>query len=409
MNLIVVGGGLVGLATALALKERNAPGNVILLEKESTVGQHQSTHNSGVLHAGLYYRPGSLKARFAVEGIRRMTAFCERHRIAHEICGKLVVATNPEEVDRLRTLLERGTANGLRDLQWLSSEALKEIEPHAAGVAAVRVPEEGIVDYAAVCNAMSKDFLASGGTIRTRTKVLKIVREGSAWNVLTTAGEWRADFVINCAGLHSDRIAACAGETRDVRIVPFRGEYYRLKSSAEYLVKHLIYPVPDPTFPFLGVHFTRLIGGGVEAGPNAVLAFSREGYTKWKTNAADLVDALGYKGLWAFTRRHKSMAWDEVRRSFSKRLFCESLQKLVPAVREADLEPGGAGVRAQAMTTDGTLVQDFHFIEKPGILHVINAPSPAATASLAIGNYIATKALERLVSGSALASGAPLP
>lgn len=393
MNVVIVGGGIVGLATALAVKERQPGARVILLEKEPDCGRHQSTHNSGVLHAGLYYRPGSLKAKFAVEGIRRMTRFCEQHAIAHQICGKLVVATTPHEVVRLKALLERGTANGLRGLEWLASDALKEIEPHATGLAAVRVPEEGIVDYAAVCAAMARKLSNLGGTVRTHTRVTRILRDGNAWMVLSTAGEFRAHHVITCAGLHSDRVATSSGEDREIRIVPFRGEYYKLRKSAEYLVKHLIYPVPDPTFPFLGVHFTRLIHGGVEAGPNAVLAFSREGYTKWRINAADLADSLGYKGLWGFMRKHRNMAWQELRRSFSKKLFCRSLQKLVPAIQESDLEEGGAGVRAQAMRSDGSLVDDFHLIEQPGIIHLLNAPSPAATASLAIGSHLADRAL----------------
>lgn len=393
MNIVIVGGGIVGLATALAVKDRQPGARVILLEKESSHGRHQSTHNSGVLHAGLYYRPGSLKAKFAVEGIRRMTRFCEQNAIAHQICGKLVVATTPDEVVRLKLLLERGRANGLRGLEWLTSDALKEIEPHAAGLAAVRVPEEGIVDYAAVCDAMARQFIGSGGTIRTGTRVTRIQRDGKAWMVLTTAGEFRAHHVITCAGLHSDRVAASSGEDREVRIIPFRGEYFKLRKSAEYLVKHLIYPVPDPTFPFLGVHFTRLIHGGVEAGPNAVLAFSREGYSKWRINATDLADSLAYKGLWAFMRNHRNMAWQELRRSFSRKLFCRSLQRLVPAIQESDLTEGGAGVRAQAMRPDGSLVDDFHLIERPGIIHVLNAPSPAATASLAIGAHLADRVL----------------
>jgi len=396
MNVVIVGGGIVGLATALAVKNRQPGARIILLEKEASPGLHQSTHNSGVLHAGLYYRPGSLKARLAVEGIVRMTRFCERHAIAHRICGKLVVATTPEEVPRLRSLHDRGAANGLRGLEWLAPEAFREIEPHAAGLAAVRVPQEGIVDYAAVCDAMTREFTASGGTLRTRTRVTRIQQDGRAWMVMTTAGEFRAHLVINCAGLHSDRVAESSGESRDIRIIPFRGEYYKLRKSAEYLVKHLIYPVPDPTFPFLGVHFTRLIHGSVEAGPNAVLAFAREGYSRWRINLRDIIDALAFKGLWAFTHAHRSMALDELRRSFSKKLFCQSLQKLVPAIQESDLETGGAGVRAQAMRPDGTLVDDFHIIERPGIIHVLNAPSPAATASLAIGEHVAERALAQL-------------
>lgn len=390
---VIIGGGLVGMGTAFELKRLAPRADIQILEKETGVGRHQSTHNSGVLHAGLYYQPGSLKARLAVQGIRRLVAFCEEHDVAHEVCGKLVVATTVEEVARLRLLLERGTQNGLRGLRWLDGDALREIEPHAAGLAAVQVPEEGIVDFRAVCAALLWELNALGVTVTTGAGVQHAYRDSAAWTLETTAGDFDADFIINCAGLHSDRMAEAAGETREARIVPFRGEYYQLRASAQHLVRNLIYPVPDPAFPFLGVHFTRMIGGGVEAGPNAVLALAREGYSKWTVRPADLFDAVSYGGLWNFMRRHRAMAWDEVARSFSKARFCASLQRLVPAVQPADLEPGGAGVRAQAMLPDGTLVQDFHFVERAGALHVLNAPSPGATACLAIGEHIATRAL----------------
>lgn len=393
MNYTIIGGGLVGLGTALELKRLAPDAEIQLLEKEPTVGRHQSTHNSGVLHAGLYYQPGSLKARLAVAGIRRMVAFCRQHDIAHDVCGKLVIATTTAEVGRLHTLQERGEQNGLRGLRWLGQGALREIEPHAAGLAAVHVPEEGIVDYHGVCAVMERELRAQGVTVTTHAGVLKAERTGAAWTLHTAAGEFTTDFIINCAGLHSDRVAELSGEVREARIVPFRGEYFKLRASAQHLVKHLIYPVPDPTFPFLGVHFTRMIAGGVEAGPNAVLAMAREGYTKWQLRPGDLFDAIGYRGLWNFMRRHRAMAWEEVVRSFSKVKFCESLQRLVPAVQMADLEPGGAGVRAQAMLPDGTLVQDFHFVERASALHVLNAPSPGATASLAIGEHVAQRAL----------------
>jgi L-2-hydroxyglutarate oxidase len=390
MRICVIGGGLVGLATTLQLRRTMPAAELTLLEKEPDFGRHQSTHNSGVLHAGLYYKPGSAKARMAVHGIRLMTEFCRSHGIAHEICGKLVVAVDETEVARLKTLLERGTQNGLKGLRWLNREQLREIEPHAAGIAAVQVPEEGIVDYAAVVQAMAADNRAGGATLLTGARVMAIRRDGpKGWVVANAAGEVRADFIVNCAGLHCDRVAELAGEKRSTRIVPFRGEYYQLKQASAGLVKNLIYPVPDPTFPFLGVHFTRLIHGGVEAGPNAILATSREGYRKTNLNLADLVDALTFGGLWKFMRRHKAMCWEEVVRSFSKRRFCASLQKLVPEITEADLEPGGAGVRAQAMTPAGELVQDFELVERTDALHVLNAPSPAATASLAIGEEIA--------------------
>ena len=393
MRYAIIGGGLVGMGTALELKRRAPQADIQLLEKEAQVGQHQSTHNSGVLHAGLYYKPGSLKARLAVEGIRRMVAFCREHGVAHEICGKLVIATNEEEIGRLHTLLERGNQNGLQGLRWLAPEALHEIEPHAAGIAAVHVPEEGIVDYHGVCAALGRELQKQGVTLTTGARVTQAVRAGSGWTVVSTAGDFAADFIINCAGLYSDRVAALAGNRREVRIIPFRGEYYKIRPDRQHLVRHLIYPVPDPTFPFLGVHFTRLIEGGIEAGPNAVLAFAREGYTKWKLRPGDLFDAVTFRGLWKFMGQHRAMAWDEVRRSFSKTLFCRSLQRLVPELQEADLSPGGAGVRAQAMLPDGTLVQDFHFQERPGALHVLNAPSPGATACFAIGDHVAQKAL----------------
>lgn len=393
MKFAIIGGGLVGLGTALALKRLAPSAEVEVFEKEARVGAHQSTHNSGVLHAGLYYKPGSLKAQLAVDGIRKMVTFCREHGIAHEICGKLVVATSAEETDRLRTLWERGNQNGLRGLRWLSGDELREIEPHAAGIAAVHVPEEGIVNYRAVCATMERVLKAQGGVVTTGVRVHAVRRKFRHQGLETSAGDFTTDFVINCAGLHCDRVAASSGEAREARIVPFRGEYYQLRSEARHLVKNLIYPVPDPVFPFLGVHFTRLIEGGVEAGPNAVLAFAREGYTKTQVNGRDLIDALGYRGLWNFMRHHRAMAWSEVQRSFSKKRFCASLQKLVPAVDESHLEPGGAGVRAQAMLPDGTLVQDFHFVERPGALHVLNAPSPAATASLAIGEHVAQRAL----------------
>ena len=389
----IIGGGLVGLGTAFELKRLAPKSEVRLLEKESAVGQHQSTHNSGVLHAGLYYKPGSLKARLAVKGIRRMVAFCQQHGVAHDVCGKLVVATTPEEIVRLRTLLERGTQNGLQGLRWLEQGELREFEPHAAGIAAVRVPEEGIVNYQGVCSALERELGFQGVSVKTNAGLLKAERRGNEWKLQTSAGDFSSDYIINCAGLHSDRVAALAGEKREARILPFRGEYYKLRASAQHLVRNLIYPVPDPSFPFLGVHFTRMIEGGVEAGPNAVLAMAREGYTKWRLRPADLFDAVTYGGLWKFMRQHRAMAWEEIVRSFSKAKFCESLQRLVPAVQMDDLEPGISGVRAQAMLPDGTLMQDFHFVERTGALHVINAPSPGATACLSIGEFVARRAL----------------
>lgn len=384
----IIGGGIIGLATALKLQEKFPAAEIVVFEKEKAYGLHQSTHNSGVLHAGLYYKPGSLKARLAVEGLSEMTKFCEQHRIAHECCGKIVVAVDEAEVTRLKNLFERGIANGLKNLQWLSRDRIRDFEPHAAGVAALHVPQEGIVDYAAVIKKMAELFQAAGGILKTNSKVIRIANEGSSWELETTIGNGKCDFLVNCAGLQSDLVSALAGEAREVRIIPFRGEYFQLKASSEKLVRNLIYPVPDPTFPFLGVHFTRMIHGGVEAGPNAVLAFAREGYQKTKINLQEFFDAIGYRGLWKFMAQHKKMCWEEIKRSFSKHLFTAALQRLVPELQENDLEPGGAGVRAQAMNDQGELLQDFCIIERPNALHLLNAPSPGATASLAIGSEI---------------------
>jgi L-2-hydroxyglutarate oxidase len=389
MKICVIGGGIVGLATTIQLRRLRPEAEVLLLEKEPEFGRHQSTHNSGVLHAGLYYKPGSVKARMAVRGIRLMTEFSRDHGISHEICGKLVVAVDESEVPRLRALHERGRQNGLAGLEWLEGAAIREIEPNAAGVAALRVPEEGIVDYAAVIASMAAEARKRGAVLVTGSRVERLDAEGKGWRVITRAQEHAADYIVNCAGLQCDRVSALAGEPRSTRIVPFRGEYFKLRPDREHLVRNLIYPVPDPTFPFLGVHFTRMIQGGVEAGPNAILATAREGYRKSDVNLPDLWDAVTFPGLWRFMRQHAGMCRDELLRSFSKRRFCESLRRLVPALREDDLMPGGSGVRAQAMTPQGGLVQDFELIERPNALHVLNAPSPAATASLAIGEEIA--------------------
>jgi L-2-hydroxyglutarate oxidase len=397
LKICVIGGGIVGLATTLRLRRRLPDAELTLLEKEPGFGRHQSTHNSGVLHAGLYYKPGSLKARLAVRGLRLMTEFCRERAIAHEICGKLVVAVDAAEVPRLRELQERGRRNGLQGVAWLEGAALREVEPNAAGVAALRVPEEGIVDYAAVVEAMAAEARKGGASLQADARVERLVAEGGGWRVITGRAEHAADFIVNCAGLHCDRVSALAGERRVTRIVPFRGEYFKLRPERAGLVRHLIYPVPDPTFPFLGVHFTRLIHGGVEAGPNAILATAREGYRKTDVDLRDLWDAAAFPGLWRFLRRHAGMCREELLRSFSKRRFGASLRRLVPSLKDEDLIPGGAGVRAQAMTRDGELVQDFELIERPNALHVLNAPSPAATASLAIGEEIAGR-VERLIS-----------
>lgn len=396
LDVVVIGGGIVGLATAWRLLERRGGLRVALMEKEARLGAHQTSHNSGVLHAGLYYRPGSEKARLSVTGLRQMVGFCKEHGIACEQCGKIVVATHKEELPRLSALLQRGTANGLQGLQRLMPEQMREIEPAVAGLAAVRVPEEGIVDYPAVADKLGELIRAARGEIHLKSRCVGLRRIRDEWVVITPQNQIRTRFVVTCGGLHSDRMVKLSGQRPGAKIVPFRGEYYKLRDDRQSLVRHLIYPVPDPKFPFLGVHFTRLIRGGVEVGPNAVLAFAREGYRWTNLNPRDLAEAAFFPGLWRFLLKYPSLCGYEIWRSFSKREFCRSLQKLVPAIRQSDLVAGGAGVRAQAMTADGRLVEDFHFEEQPGILHVLNAPSPAATASLAIGTQLAERALKQL-------------
>ena len=392
-EVVVIGGGIVGLSTAMALTQGPAPVRPLLIEKEPELAQHQTGHNSGVIHSGIYYRPGSLKARFTVEGARRLAEFCQQHGIAYEICGKVVVATDAAELPRLEELHRRGLANGVPGgVELIGPERLREIEPHAAGIRALRVPATGIVDYVAVAQRYAELVRKRGGEIRTTTQVLGIRRDGAAWAVETTGGTLRARHLINCAGLHADRIAARAGCRPPVRIIPFRGEYYRLRPASERLVRSLIYPVPDPAFPFLGVHFTRMIHGGVEAGPNAVLSFKREGYGRTDFDAREAWQTLSFPGFWRLAGTYWRTGMGEMYRSFSKRAFVRALQRLVPELREADLEPGGSGVRAQAVDSRGVLVDDFSIQATDGMVHVLNAPSPAATASIPIGEAIAEQA-----------------
>jgi (S)-2-hydroxyglutarate dehydrogenase len=391
MRITIIGGGIIGLATAFRLGQKLRGASITVLEKEAGVGQHQSGHNSGVLHCGLYYKPGSIKARLAVTGIRQMIAFCQEHGIPHEVCGKLVVAATAEEVPRLNNLYERGQQNGLAGLQKLDASQMREIEPHTGGVAAIRVPEEGIVDYPAVCQTLVRCLAAVNGKVVTEAAVQRMHRSGVQWIAETSGGDFESDYIVNCGGLQCDRICALAGDQPKLQIIPFRGEYFKLKPERQHLVRNLIYPVPDPRFPFLGVHFTRLIHGGIEAGPNAVLAFAREGYKKSDFSARDFIGTLTYPGFWRFFQKYPRVCFDELRRSFSKELFCRSLNALVPEVRPEDLAPGGAGVRAQAIAQDGEMVQDFRFVKGDRALHVLNAPSPGATASLAIGQEIANQ------------------
>jgi L-2-hydroxyglutarate oxidase len=393
-DVVVGGGGLVGLAVAYQLLQSRPDLKILVLEKEAELGRHQSGHNSGVLHAGLYYKPGSKKALLSVRGLKMMVRFCQEHGIKHEICGKLVLATDAAELTRLKTLFERGKANGLTGLVWLDANGIKEREPYAAGVGAIRVPEEGIVDYPAVVAKLAELIRSQGGEIHCQEKVIGCEPRTASAVVATTREKLESKLFVACAGLHADRLANSTGIKPGVKIVPFRGEYYKLRPESQRLVRHLIYPVPDPAFPFLGVHFTRLIHGGIEAGPNAVLALSREGYSWKDINVHDLAETLSYSGLWRFLISYPKMSWYEVRRSLFRPEFCRSLQKLVPAITPDDLAPGGAGVRAQALAPDGKLVEDFYIATHGRTVHVLNAPSPAATASLAIGEEIAGRLLQ---------------
>ena len=393
-DVIVVGGGILGLSTAMEITRRHSRKRVLVLEKEAGVGRHQSLHNSGVIHAGLYYRPGSLKAKTCVEGAAAMVRFAQEHGIDHEICGKVVVATKEAEISRLEELRRRGVANGIENIAVLGPEELREIEPHTRGVKALRVPSTGIIDYGGVVRAYARLIEAGGQRIQTSAQVTGIAVAGGEKRVETTAGDFAGKLIVNCAGLYADRIAKLAGGAPPMKIVPFRGEYYELTPGRRSLVKSLIYPVPDPAFPFLGVHFTRRVNGSVEAGPNAVLAYMREGYTKTGISPYDLFETLTYPGFLKLARKYWKVGLGEMVRSVSKSAFTRALQKLMPEIRESDLVPAGAGVRAQAVDRDGGLLDDFSIIRTEGAVHVCNAPSPGATASLMIGRAIADMAEE---------------
>lgn len=390
LEVVIIGGGIVGLSVGLALTERFPDKKVVILEKESSVSKHQTGNNSGVIHSGIYYKPGSFKARFAKQGSQSMVAFCEEHGIEYDICGKVIVATEQHELPLLKDLYERGLQNEL-EIEMLNAEQLKEIEPHVAGLAAIRVPQAGIVNYQQVSEKIRELIEKNGGEIRCGVEVKSIDEHDNGVRIETSKGTVEAKVMINCAGLQSDRIAKMTGYSADLKIVPFRGEYYKLKESSRSLVNHLIYPVPNPDFPFLGVHYTRMIGGEVEAGPNAVLSFKREGYKKTDINLFDIAETLTYKGFWKLAGKNMKEGLNEMARSYSKGLFVKSLQKLIPEIQADDLEPGGAGVRAQALKSDGSMVDDFYFIPGKRSIHVLNAPSPAATASLEIGKEIVAR------------------
>jgi L-2-hydroxyglutarate oxidase len=390
LDFVVIGGGIVGLSTAKALLERHPGARLAVLEKEGGWARHQTGHNSGVIHSGIYYKPGSLKARFCREGASALVEFCRERGIEYEICGKVIVATEPRELPLMEDLRERGLKNGLA-VEKLDPQQLREAEPHASGLAALRVPSTGIVDYKEVAAAFAALVREKGGELRTGTRVQGISERAPEVEVRTDKGTFRARTLVNCAGLHSDRVARLCGVDPGTRIVPFRGEYYELRPERRYLVKSLIYPVPNPNFPFLGVHFTRSIDGMVEAGPNAVLGLAREGYKKTDFVLRDFVEALSYPALWRLARRNWRTGVGEIHRSLSKRAFVRGLQKLVPEVGTNDVVPIAAGVRAQALTGEGKLVDDFLISEGENSVHVLNAPSPAATAAIPIGEEIARR------------------
>ncbi|CAM3973739.1 L-2-hydroxyglutarate oxidase [Mesobacillus zeae] len=390
----IVGGGIVGLSTGMAIYQRYPNAKVVVFEKESRVAEHQTGHNSGVIHSGIYYKPGSFKARFARQGSKSMTEFCQIHGIDHDICGKVIVATKQEELSLLDNLYQRGLQNTL-GIEQIGVDELREIEPHVNGLGAIRVPQAGIVNYRQVSEKFASLIMENGGEIHLNTKAEKITEESDYVTIETNKGTFKSRMLINCAGLHSDRVAKAAGYLTDMKIVPFRGEYFKLKPEKRYLVKNLIYPVPNPKFPFLGVHFTRMISGEVDAGPNAVLSFKREGYKKTDLNLNDLAEVLSYGGFWKLAGKFMKEGMDEYVRSFSKKQFTKSLQELIPEIVEDDLIPAPAGVRAQALKYDGNMVDDFHIIMGKRSIHVCNAPSPAATASIEIGKEVVSRIPEQ--------------
>ncbi len=393
-DVVIIGGGIIGLSTAMHLLQRHPRLRLAVLEKDGRLAGQQTGHNSGVIHSGIYYRPDSMKARFCVEGRASLVEFCEQSGIAYERCGKVIVATREEELPRLEALLERGLANGVEGLEMIEPARLREIEPHVVAIRALWAPSTAIVDFTAIADEYGRRVRESGGEIHVGARVIGIVQRDGVSNVETENGEYRARFVINCAGLHADRIASLMGARPDVRIVPFRGEYYTLRQDRQHLVRGLIYPVPDPDLPFLGVHFTRNVRGYVEAGPNAVLATAREGYRKRDVNVRDLFDTLGFAGFWRVARREWKTAAAEFNRSFRKSVFVRDLQRMIPEVAADDLRPGGSGVRAQAVSRDGVLLDDFVIERTDNAVHVLNAPSPGATSSLVIGRHIVALADE---------------
>ncbi len=395
-DVVVVGGGIVGLATVVALLERSPSLKLTLLEKEPEVAMHQTGHNSGVIHSGIYYRPGSLKAQTCVAGAKLMVEFCQAHRIPYMLCGKLIVATHESELSQLEQLYQRGLANGVPGLTVVGPERIQELEPHARGVRALHVPKAGIVDYGAVARAFATLIAQRGGEIRTAVRVTRLLTRERAWVVETSAGEVRGTFLITCGGLHADRVSRMGGAPDDLRIIPFRGDYYELAPERRSLVKAMIYPVPNPALPFLGVHFTRTMEGGVHVGPNAVLALKREGYRKADVSLVDVWSMARSPGFWRMMWRFRAVGASELYRAWSRAAFARAAQRLVPEVQPTDLVPSGSGVRAQALDRHGLLVDDFNIVQTEQAVHVRNVPSPAATSSIPIGRTIAGMAATAL-------------
>jgi L-2-hydroxyglutarate oxidase len=396
-DVVVIGGGIVGLATALKIKEQKPRTRLLVLEKESGPAQHQTGNNSGVIHSGLYYNPGSLKAINCISGYHELLKFCDEEGVKYDLCGKIVVATREEQIPVLETLYQRGIENGLKNLKYLSGDAMREIEPHVAGIKGIKVPQTGIIDYKKVSEKYAERILKVDGDIRYNERVYSVSNLNNVSTIVTSKGSYETNLVVNCGGLYSDKVAQMTQEEKiDLKIIPFRGEYYELKPEKRHLVKHLIYPVPDPNFPFLGVHFTRMIDGGVEAGPNAVLAFRREGYKKTDFKFSELAETLLWPGFQKVAAKYWKTGIGEYYRSFSKAAFTKALQALIPELKADDLIPGGAGVRAQACDISGGLLDDFKIIENAQSINVCNAPSPAATSSLAIGQTVSEMVLKRL-------------
>ncbi len=394
-DVVVIGGGIIGLSTAMQIKLEKYPDwRVAVVEKDSEIATHQTGHNSGVIHSGIYYRPDSQKAQFCVGGAKSLRRFCDENEIEYNQCGKVIVANNEAEVGRLQTLHERGIANGVEGLEMVGPERLKELEPHVAGIQALWAPTTGIVDYRKVAAAYAEKFQQAGGDVFTNAPVSRIIRTQDELVLETPGGALHAKHLINCAGLYADRVAEMMGEDVDIQIIPFRGEYFTLRPESHHLVNGLVYPVPDPRFPFLGVHFTRNIHGYVEAGPNAVLALKREGYRKVDVNLGESFQTFTYSGFWKMAMKHWKTALGEIHRSYSKKVFVRDLQGLIPEIQDTDLAPGGAGVRAQAVSRSGALLDDFSIIRGREAVHVLNAPSPGATSSLAIGAHIVELAAE---------------